>query len=107
MGAAVGAILIKERHIAEAFERIGATSTERAHSLDELSDAGVRAHGVAWHALRNRVVIRETADGRYYLDVEVWQSMRRRRRRVLFIVATAVLAIAVLSLLTGGHLFRP
>ena len=107
MGAAVGVILIKERHIVEAFERIGATSAERARTLDELADAGVHAHGVAWHALRNRVVIREAADGRLYLDMEVWQSMRRRRRHVLFIVAIAVLAIAVLSLLTGGHVFRP
>ena len=107
MGAAVGAILIKERHIVDAFERIGATSAERARTLDDLIEVGVHAHGVAWHALRNRVVIREAAEGWYYLDVEVWQSMRRRRRRALFIVAAAIIAIAVLSLLNGGHLFRP
>ena len=107
MGAAVGAILIKERHIVEAFQRIGATSAERARAVDELSDAGVHAHGPAWHALRRHVVIREAADGRYYLDVEVWQSMRRRRRHVLFLVAAAILTLAALSLLTGAHLVRP
>jgi hypothetical protein len=99
MGSAVAVVLIKERHIVEAFERVGATTAERARTLDELGDLGVHAHGLAWHALRDRVIVREAGSGRYYVDIELWQATRRRRRRVLFVILTlAVIMAAVLRL---------
>ena len=102
MGSGVAVVLIKERHIVEAFERVGATTAERARTLDELGDLGVHAHGLAWHALRDRVIVREAGAGRYYVDIEVWQATRRRRRRKLFVVLTlatlAVIMAAVLRL---------
>jgi hypothetical protein len=99
MGSAVAVVLIKERHIVEAFERVGATTAERARTLDELGDLGVHAHGLAWHALRDRVIVREAGAGRYYVDIELWQATRRRRRRVLFVILTlAVIMAAVLRL---------
>lgn len=99
MGSGVAVALIKERHIVEAFERVGATTAERARTLDELGDLGVHAHGLAWHALRGRVIVREASAGRYYVDIELWQATRRRRRRVLFVILTlAVIMAAVLRL---------
>ena len=99
MGSAVAVVLIKERHIVEAFERVGAITAERARTLDELGDLGVHAHGLAWHALRDRVIVREAGAGRYYVDIELWQATRRRRRRVLFVILTlAVIMAAVLRL---------
>ena len=99
MGSGVAVVLIKERHIVEAFERVGATTAERARTLDELGDLGVHAHGLAWHALRDRVIVREAGSGRYYVDIELWQATRRRRRRVLFVILTlAVIMAAVLRL---------
>jgi len=99
MGSGVAVVLIKERHIVEAFERVGATTAERARTLDELGDLGVHAHGLAWHALRDRVIVREAGAGRYYVDIELWQATRRRRRRVLFVILTlAVIMAAVLRL---------
>lgn len=99
MGGAVAVILIKERHIVEALERIGATTAERARTLDELGDIGVHAQGLAWHALRDRVIVREAGARRYYVDIELWQATRRRRRRVLFVILTlAVIMAAVLRL---------
>jgi hypothetical protein len=96
MGAAAAVLLIKERHIVEAMERIGATSPARALTLDQLSDLGVDDRGFAWHALRNRVIVREASPGQWYLDAEVWQAARRRRHRVLFLIlALVALAVAV------------
>lgn len=75
-------------------ERIGATSPATARTLDELQALGVDDRGVPWHALKSRVVVREAAEGRYYLDQEVWQAGRRRRIRVLVLIATVVIIAA-------------
>jgi hypothetical protein len=100
MGAGVAVVLIKERHIVEAFERAGATTAERARTLDELGDVGVHAHGLAWHALRDRVIVREAGAGRYYVDIELWQATRRRRRRVLFVVIVVAVILSATFWLT-------
>lgn len=99
MGGAVAVILIKERHIVEAFERAGATSPERAVNP---ADAGVDDVGIGWRRLRERAIVREGSPGRYYLDVEVWQATRRTRRRiVLALAALLLLAAFFLSQTTG------
>jgi hypothetical protein len=93
MAAAAGAVLIKEQHIVDAFQRAGATTIDRA-VLPE--DIGVDEVGIGWRRLRSRVVIRETeADsGRYYLDVEVWQALRRTRRRLMAIIISVIIIVA-------------
>ena len=94
MGAAVAAVLIKERHIVDAFVRAGAVSAERAHLPD---DVGVDTWGIGWRRLRDRAVVREATPGGglYYVDVEVWEATRRQRRRVLFVVLIVVIAAFV------------
>ena len=104
MGAAVAALLIKERHIVEAMERIGATSPARALTLDQLADLGVDDRDVAWHALKNRVIVREASPGRWYLDAEVWQANRSRRRRVLFLVLAVVALAAAVTFLSANRI---
>jgi hypothetical protein len=100
MGAAVAVILIKERHVAEAFERMGATAPDRAITAQE---ANVDESGVGWRRLRNRAIVREGGPGRYYLDVEVWQATRRiRRRRVTVVLVLALLATLILGVLGIG-----
>ncbi len=98
MGAAAAAILIKERHIVEAFERAGATSPERARIPEEIT---VGQHGVGWRRLRSRAVVRESpADsGLFYVDLEVWRALRRLRRRLILAVLLIAIALAVLMAL--------
>jgi hypothetical protein len=106
MGSVVAVVLIKERHIVEAFENVGATTAERARTLDELGNVGVHAHGLAWHALRDRLIVREAGAGRYYADVELWQATRRRRRRAAFAVLTIAALISAGLWLSKGQLRR-
>ena len=91
MGADAAVILIKERRMAEAFERAGATSPDRAVLPSDLS---VGAHGVGWRRLRERAVVRESSPGSglFYLDVEVWQALRRTRRRLIVVAIVVALA---------------
>jgi len=93
MGAAVAVILMKERHIAEAFQSAGVVSPERARAPEELN---IGTHGVAWRRLLDQAVVREASAGKYYLDVLSWEaSIRMRRRRMaiaLFILIFAVVA---------------
>ena len=103
MGAAVAVILTKERHIVEALEGMGITSPAAARTIEELEDLGVHSSGVAWHALKNRVIVREGSPGRYYVDVEVWQAARRRRRRVMLLVLAVVLLAAAVTFLTANR----
>src|SRR4051812_50227258 len=80
MGAAAAAVVIAERRIVEAFELAGATSAASARTPGELA---VDTYGVGWRRLTNRAVVREAApgSGKYYLDREGWQAVRRTRMR--------------------------
>jgi hypothetical protein len=101
MGAAIVAIVMKrERETAEAFERAGATSPERARSLDEI---GIAPHGIGWRRLTERAIVREAAPATYYLDLPSWAAARRmRRKRGLIIIGLLLLFIA-LFLAVGPH----
>lgn len=92
MGAAAGAVVVAERRMIEAFERAGATSAASALTPDEV---GVETSSLGWRRLTNRAVIRETApeSGRYYLDREVWQAVRRTRMRLLVVVVVVLLGL--------------
>jgi hypothetical protein len=93
MGAAgVAIILMKERHVAEAFERAGITSAEKARAPEEL---GVGMHGLGWRRLVDRAIVRESSPGKWYLDVPSWVATRRlRRRRLLMLLVLAIVAAA-------------
>ena len=92
MGAAVIAIIArKERELVSLFTREGATSPVGARTLQELNiDDG----GVAMRRLRSRAVVRETG-GRYYVDLESWEALRRMRQRMALVVGLVALALAV------------
>ncbi|MBA2684277.1 MAG: hypothetical protein H0U66_07300 [Gemmatimonadaceae bacterium] len=98
-GPAVAIILIKERHVAEAFDRAGAISTDSARAPEDL---GVGVHGVGWRRLTNRAIMREGAPGRWYLDVPSWNATRRLRRQRLIILLALVLAVAAWMIYTRG-----
>lgn len=94
MGAAVAAVIVaKEREIVEAFRDVGATSPDRALTLDQV---GVDER-IGFRRLRLHEVIREAGPDRYYLDEGVWAAVRDTRRRL----ALVLLAIGVL-LAVGG-----
>ena len=95
MATAAAVIVAKERHIVDAFVRAGVTSPDRARTPDEL---GIDHLGLAWRRLRDRAVARESepGSGRYYVDVEVWQALRRMRHRIVFVMLAIVIAIGVL-----------
>jgi hypothetical protein len=96
MGGAVAVLLIKERHIVDAFEAAGATTAERAQSP---ADLGVDSGGVAWHRLRNRAIVRDAGEGRFYVDRETWQATRRMRQRRLLVVVALVIVVAIVMVL--------
>ena len=97
MGAYVAIMVAKEREVVEAFRRAGATSAATARPLDTL---GVDSEGVAMRRLRDRVVIREADAGRFYVDVEVWEALRRHRQRATIVILIVVLIAIVLGLIT-------
>lgn len=96
MGGAVAVILIKERHIVDAFQRAGATSPDRAVLP---ADLNVHDGRVAWRRLRSHAVLRESAEGSglFWLDVETWKAVHRTRRRVAFALLIAIIVFGVVS----------
>ena len=92
MGAAAAAVVMAERRIVEAFELAGATSAASARTPDELA---VETTSLGWRRLTNRAVVREAVPGagRYYLDREVWQAVRRTRMRIVVILLLIVLGV--------------
>jgi hypothetical protein len=100
MGAAAGAVVIAERRMVEAFENAGATSPATARTPDEL---GVDTHSLGWRRLSGRAVIREgvPGSGRYYLDREVWQAVRRTRMRLLIILIIVLVGIWLYFAMVG------
>ena len=97
MGGAVTVILIKERHVVDAFVRAGATSESTAvYPADISVDLG----GVGGRRLVELAVVREAEEGRFYLDVPSWEALRRQRRRILFVI---LLLVALLALFLAGQ----
>jgi hypothetical protein len=89
MGAAAAVILLKERHIAEAFQSAGATSAATARLPQDLN---VGMHGTGWRIMHRNAFVREAGDGRYYLDIPSWEASIRARRRRALIAVIVVLA---------------
>ena len=84
-------MVIRERQVVDAFARARATEPEWARAPGEL---GVDANGIGWRRLRERAIVREAEQGRYYLDLEVWRATRRTRRRTLVAMFVVLLAFA-------------
>lgn len=89
--AAAAAIQLRERHIVAAFRDAGAISESTARLPQDLN---VGMHGAGWRILRNYAVVRDAGDGRFYLDVQSWEAVRRGRRTRLLILGVLVLAFA-------------
>jgi hypothetical protein len=49
--------------------------------------------GLAWHHLVGQAVLRCPGEGRYFLDVQNWQRLCRRRRRIALMVVAGVLVL--------------
>jgi hypothetical protein len=96
MGAAVAVLLAKERHIVSAFVRVGAVTADRARTPDEV---GVDGRRLAWRRLRDRAIVRDAGDGRFYVDVEVWEATRRQRRRMVFVLLVMILLVGLVQVL--------
>jgi hypothetical protein len=88
--AAVAVILMKERHIADAFRTAGATSAAAARLPQDLN---VGMHGAGWRVLHRNAFVREAGEGRYYLDVPNWDASNRARRQRALIAGIIVLAL--------------
>jgi hypothetical protein len=98
MGAAAAvAIEIRERHIVAAFRDAGATSVDTARLPQDLN---IGMHGAGWRILRNNAAVRDAGGGRFYLDVQSWEAVRRARRRRLLILGVLALAFAYWFLVT-------
>jgi hypothetical protein len=101
MGAAIIAIAMrKERELAEAFQRAGATSAEHARTLDEI---GIAPHGIGWRRLTERAIVRETDAGKYYLDLPSWAATQHMRRKRGFIIGAVLLLFIALFYFVGPH----
>ena len=101
MGAAgVAVILMKERHVAEAFERAGITSAEKARAPEEL---GVGMHGIGWRRLVDRAIVQEASPGRWYLDMPSWIATRRLRRQRSLLLMVLVLIVAAFIIFNRPH----
>jgi hypothetical protein len=105
MGAAVAAVLVKERHVVDAFLRAGATSPERAVVPE---DIGVDLTGVGGRRLLRHAVLRATSPDRYYLDEPTWVAIRSTRRRLVFVLLIVVgLAALYFVTVAVGHSISP
>ena len=105
MGAAVAVVLIKERHVVDAFLRAGATSPERAVVPQDIS---VDLTGVGGRRLLRHAALREGSAGRYYLDEATWVALRSTRRRLLFMLLIVIgLAALYFSTVAVGHSVSP
>ena len=102
MGAAAAAVvLVKERHVVEAFQRARATSPERAVVPE---DIGVDLAGVGGRRLLRHAVLRAAPSGLYYLDEPTWVALRSTRRRLAFVLLVIVGLMALYFMtVAGGH----
>jgi hypothetical protein len=98
MATAAAVVLMRERRVVEAFTTAAATSPHHALALETL---GIDSDGVGVRRLVDRAVLRQSAPGRYYLDVPTWEALRRARRRtvlVLLLILAVLLVVGVIGL---------
>ncbi|HWG09963.1 MAG TPA: hypothetical protein VN693_00480 [Rhodanobacteraceae bacterium] len=97
--AAAAAVIAREKRIVREFREAGATSADKAVAAQ---DIGV--HGrVAFKRLVEHAVLREAGNGRFYLDEQKWQALRRLRLRIVLIM---LLLVALVGLSLFGYFMR-
>ena len=82
--------------VVDDFRAAGAISRETAQSYTTIG----LGESLALRRLRSRAVVREAAPGTYYLDEEVWEAVRRTRRRIAKIVI-GIFALFLFAVLIG------
>lgn len=100
MGAAAAVAIMRRREqdVIDDFRAAGATSPETAQAYDAIGLGDT----LAIRRLHNRAVIREAAPGRWYLDEEVWEAVRRTRKRLAMVMLSIVILTFVGMMLAGG-----
>jgi hypothetical protein len=98
MGApAVAAVMRRrEQEVVDDFRAAGAISPATAQPYEALG----LGDSLAIKRLRNRAVIREAAPDRWYLDQEVWEAVRRARRRFATVLLS-IIALVCVGILLG------
>ncbi len=82
---------LRETDVVDDFRRAGAVSPASAKSLAEIGTG----ESLAFERLSERAVIRQPMPGCFYLDEEVWEAIRRQRRRLGFILVTTLVLVAL------------
>ncbi len=95
MGAAVAIILRKQRDVVYVFQGARAVSAETARHPTEI---GIEQDHI-FRSLVKRAVLRETPDGRFYVDQPSWNALGSMRRRAAIAVTVVVLLFAGLIML--------
>jgi hypothetical protein len=90
--AAVAASRRRQRALVAAFAGAGAVDAAHARTPEEL---GVRDRLHVVQHLRDHGVLHLATPGRYWVDLDAWQALRRRRHRLALAIAI-ILALAAL-----------
>jgi hypothetical protein len=98
-GPAVALIIMKQRDVAEAFERAGATVADRAIAPEKIQ---VATHGIVWRLMTHRALVREASPGLWYLDHSKWIALRQARKKSLWLLLI-IAAVVAYSLFAASH----
>jgi hypothetical protein len=90
---AIAVIIVKEKHIVDAFRRARATNEAAAVTPAAI---GV-SERLAFRRLRRHAVLREADSGTFYLDEPSWQALRTWRQRVVLAALLVALVAAALT----------
>jgi hypothetical protein len=102
MGAAVAAVvtMAEDRHVVDEFRAMGATSPDRAQSLESL---GLAERGSVLSLIRRRR-LREAAPGEYYLDETPLQSLHLSQPKLTLLAAFLIGCLT--GLMSAPHAWR-
>jgi hypothetical protein len=84
----------RQRELVAAFAAAGAIDALHARTLEEL---GVRDRLNALKHLRDHGVMHLAGPERYWVDLAAWQALRRRRKRIVLIVALIALVVGLIA----------
>ena len=100
-GAVVAAMVARaRREIRDYFER--ANAFDPAHAVPY--DPPGRVHRLQFDALIGRAIVREAADGRYWIDREAERREQERRRAAAVLIMKIVIIGVALSIAAGAVL---
>jgi len=92
--AAAAANRRRQHALVAAFAGAGAIDATHARTLEEL---GVRGQAHALQRLRDQEIVRLAGPGRYWVDLPAWQALRRRRKRLVLVVALIAFIVGVIA----------